>query len=132
MRVTLGWKNIQNDERGGELKFRRFCMTRRRLFVLVLIRFPKLVMEKFANWLAGHSKSRPAFVSDNLAFDWQFINYYFHRFIGRNPFRFSGRRIGDLYAGLLKTPQRRRNGKGFGLRHTAIIRWMTPRETLKR
>ncbi len=30
------------------------------------------------------------------------INYYFHRFLGRNPFGFSGRRIGDLYAGLVK------------------------------
>jgi hypothetical protein len=36
------------------------------------------------------------------AFDWQFINYYFHRFLGRNPFGFSGRRIGDLYAGMVK------------------------------
>jgi DNA polymerase III epsilon subunit-like protein len=32
----------------------------------------------------------------------QFINYYFHRFLGHNPFGFSGRRIGDLYAGLVK------------------------------
>src|SRR5207253_7684492 len=37
-----------------------------------------------------------------FAFDWQFINYYFHRFVGHNPFGFSGRRIGDLYAGLVK------------------------------
>lgn len=44
---------------------------------------------------------RAVFVSDNLAFDWQFINYTFHRFLGRNPFGFSGRRIGDLYAGLV-------------------------------
>ena len=63
---------------------------------------PKLVMEKFANWLAGHSKGRPVLVSDNPAFDWQFINYYFHRFTGQNPFGFSGRRIGDLYAGLVR------------------------------
>jgi hypothetical protein len=63
---------------------------------------PKIVMESFASWLDQHSKGRPVFVSDNVAFDWQFINYYFHRFIGRNPFGFSGRRIGDLYAGLVK------------------------------
>jgi len=63
---------------------------------------PKAVMESFAQWLEQHSKGRPIFVSDNLAFDWQFINYYFHRFLGRNPFGFSGRRIGDLYAGLVK------------------------------
>jgi len=63
---------------------------------------PKTVMKTFADWLDQHSKGRPVFVSDNLAFDWQFINYYFHRFVGRNPFGFSGRRIGDLYAGLVK------------------------------
>jgi len=63
---------------------------------------PKTVMENFGKWLATHAKARPVFVSDNVAFDWQFINYYFHRFTGRNPFGFSGRRIGDLYAGLVK------------------------------
>jgi hypothetical protein len=41
-------------------------------------------------------------MAGNVAFDWQFINYYFHRFLGRNPFGFSGRRIGDLYAGMVK------------------------------
>ena len=51
---------------------------------------PKVVMEAFAGWLDQHTKGRPIFVSDNLAFDWQFINYYFHRFLGWNPFGFSG------------------------------------------
>src|SRR6266850_5731352 len=63
---------------------------------------PKTVMESFAAWLAEQTKGRPVFVSDNVAFDWQFINYYFHRFLGRNPFGFSGRRIGDIYAGMVK------------------------------
>lgn len=63
---------------------------------------PKGVMEDFAAWLEKNCSGRPVFVSDNVAFDWQFINYYFHRFLGRNPFGFSGRRIGDLYAGLMK------------------------------
>lgn len=63
---------------------------------------PRAVMERFAEWLTQHSPGRPIFVSDNPAFDWQFINYYFHRFLGRNPFGFSARRIGDLYAGLVK------------------------------
>jgi len=63
---------------------------------------PKPVMESFAAWLEKHTKGRPVFVSDNVAFDWQFINYYFHRFLGRNPFGFSGRRIGDIYAGMVK------------------------------
>ena len=63
---------------------------------------PKTVMEKFAGWLEKNSKGRAIFVSDNPAFDWQFINYYFHRFLGRNPFGFSARRIGDLYSGLVR------------------------------
>ena len=63
---------------------------------------PKAVMESFGQWLDEHTKGRPVFVSDNVAFDWQFVNYYFHHFLGNNPFGFSGRRIGDIYAGLMK------------------------------
>jgi hypothetical protein len=63
---------------------------------------PLEVMEKFEKWLAENSKGRPVFISDNLAFDWQWINYYFHFFLGNNPFGFSGRRIGDLYSGMVK------------------------------
>ena len=74
---------------------------------------PKAVMEQFAQWLEENSKGRPVFVSDNLAFDWQFINYYFHRFLGRNPFGFSGRRIGDLYAGLVKDAYKATEWKKF-------------------
>src|SRR5262245_35135353 len=47
---------------------------------------PQAVMRAFATWLAENSRHRPVFVSDNLAFDWQFINFYFHRFTGGNPF----------------------------------------------
>jgi hypothetical protein len=74
---------------------------------------PTEVMENFAAWLDQHSKGHPVFVSDNLAFDWQFINYYFHRFLGRNPFGFSGRRIGDLYAGLVKDASKATEWKKF-------------------
>ena len=63
---------------------------------------PADVMKRFAEWLKQISSGRPIFVSDNLAFDWQWINYYFHTFLGGNPFGHSGRRIGDLYAGLVK------------------------------
>jgi hypothetical protein len=61
---------------------------------------PSAVMQSFGEWLGQHSKDRPIFISDNLAFDWQWINYYFHYFMGKNPFGFSGRRIGDLYCGM--------------------------------
>jgi hypothetical protein len=54
---------------------------------------PKAVMPHFARWIAEHTSGRPIFVSDNVVFDWQFINYYFHRFVGRNPFGFSEQRF---------------------------------------
>jgi DNA polymerase III alpha subunit (gram-positive type) len=80
---------------------------------------PKAVMEDFARWLEQHGKGHPVFVSDNLAFDWQFINYYFHRFVGRNPFGFSGRRIGDIYAGLMKDASKATEWKKYRVtRHT--------------
>lgn len=40
--------------------------------------------------------------SDNPAFDWQFVNYYLHKFCNKNPLGFSARRIGDYYAGTKK------------------------------
>lgn len=74
---------------------------------------PAAVMRQFVLWLAQHSKGRPIFVSDNLAFDWQFINFYFHRFTGANPFGHSGRRIGDLYAGLVRDASKASDWKKF-------------------
>lgn len=60
------------------------------------------VMLNFYNWLTENSKGRPVMLSDNIAYDWQWINYYFHTYLGKNPFGYSGRRIGDLYCGLVK------------------------------
>jgi hypothetical protein len=50
--------------------------------------------------MKNNSHGRPVFIADNPAFDWQWINYYFHYFIGKNPFGYSARRIGDLYCGM--------------------------------
>lgn len=63
---------------------------------------PVNVMSDFADWIQKVSTGRPVFVSDNLAFDWMWICYYFHKYYGRNPFGYSGRRIGDMYCGLVK------------------------------
>jgi len=62
----------------------------------------KKVMEDFAAWLITIvGTEKPVFVSDNPAFDWQWINYYFWNYteLG-NPFGHSARRISDFYAGL--------------------------------
>lgn len=62
---------------------------------------PKIAIIDFVDWVQKvNNGKRAIFMSDNLAFDWQFINYYTHAYYGDNPFGFSGRRIGDFYAGL--------------------------------
>ena len=63
---------------------------------------PKTVLEHFENWIADHSRKQPIFISDNNGFDWQFINYYFHHFLGNNPFEYSSTNLGSLYKGLVK------------------------------
>ncbi|RPH93280.1 MAG: hypothetical protein EHM72_16485 [Calditrichaeota bacterium] len=55
----------------------------------------------FAAWIAAHSRGRPQFISDNNGFDWQFVNWYFYHFIGRNPFGHSSVNLGSLYKGLV-------------------------------
>jgi len=63
---------------------------------------PKGVMASFAEWLADHGGKRVFFISDNNGFDWQFINWYFHHFLGHNPFGHSSANLGSLYQGLVK------------------------------
>lgn len=61
---------------------------------------PQVVMAKFRDWLSSNSNGRLMFVSDNNGFDWQFINWYFHHFLGANPFGFSSTNLGSLYKGM--------------------------------
>jgi len=63
---------------------------------------PKGVMERFAAWVESETNGRPMFISDNNGFDWQFINWYFHHFLGRNPFGHSSSNLGSLYKGVVK------------------------------
>ena len=63
---------------------------------------PKSVMESFRDWVKTECKGRAMFISDNNGFDWQFINWYFHHFLGSNPFGFSSTNLGSLYKGLVK------------------------------
>ncbi len=64
---------------------------------------PVVTMRDFARWIEQSTPqgAHAVFISDNPAHDWQWINYYFHRFNdGMNPFGVSARRIGDLWSGL--------------------------------
>ena len=66
-----------------------------------LVEEAESVFGRFDSWLDGICRgSRLTFVSDNPAFDWQWINDGLWEAAGRNLFGFSARRIGDFYAGL--------------------------------
>jgi len=63
---------------------------------------PAEVMEQFARWLDERVGRRLFFISDNNGFDWQFINWYFWHFVGRNPFGHSSTNLGSLYKGMAR------------------------------
>jgi DNA polymerase III epsilon subunit-like protein len=63
---------------------------------------PKQEMQRFADWLGSLRGGQLVFVSDNNGFDWQFVNWYFHHFLGKNPFGFSSQNLGSLYKGVVK------------------------------
>jgi DNA polymerase III epsilon subunit-like protein len=62
---------------------------------------PFEAMAHFADWVKQVSGSRvPVFVAFNAPFDWMFVNDYFHRYLGRNPFGHSALDIKAFYMGL--------------------------------
>ena len=63
---------------------------------------PKEAMMQLNDWLltTDDSKNLPIFVGFNAPFDWSFINYYFHRFLGNNPFGYTAIDIKSVYMGV--------------------------------
>ncbi|WP_152385666.1 3'-5' exonuclease [Achromobacter sp. GbtcB20] len=64
---------------------------------------PRQAMAEFDAWInevicADHQI--PVFVGLNAPFDWSFVNYYFHRFHGKNPFGFSALDIKAYFMGV--------------------------------
>lgn len=60
-----------------------------------------MVAFEFSEWLKEQcGKDRPIFVSDNVAYDWQWVAGMFDKAHMPNPFGHSGRRISDFWAGL--------------------------------
>ena len=65
---------------------------------------PKMAMDAFNDWISEITEDgRPVFVAFNATFDWQFVNYYFCTFLGRNPFGISGLDIKAYYMGKFGT-----------------------------
>lgn len=62
---------------------------------------PKEVMTAFRDWLKEVANgNKPVFVGFNATFDWAFVNYYFHEYLGKNPFGFGGLDIKSYYMGM--------------------------------
>jgi len=63
---------------------------------------PAEAMARFADWLksATPEGKTPLFVGFNAAFDWMFVNDYFHRFLGYNPFGYAPLDVKSFYMGM--------------------------------
>lgn len=62
---------------------------------------PLDAMQKLAEWVsqASGDGKKAIFVGLNAPFDWSFVNYYFHKYLGRNPFGFAALDIKAFYMG---------------------------------
>jgi DNA polymerase III epsilon subunit-like protein len=59
-------------------------------------------MTQFETWIAAEvpSGQKPIFVAFNAPFDWMFVNDYFHRYLGKNPFGYSALDIKAFFMGM--------------------------------
>lgn len=62
---------------------------------------PQVAMLELENWLAQVCPvgQKAVFVGLNAPFDWSFINYYFHKYAGSNPFGFTAVDMKAYYMG---------------------------------
>ncbi len=63
---------------------------------------PEQALLNLEAWVQGLQPAggRPVFVAFNAAFDWMFVSYYFHRFLGHNPFGHSALDVKAYFMGL--------------------------------
>ena len=66
---------------------------------------PKKALLQFSEWLdeVVPDDAAPVFTAFNAPFDWMFINDYYHRYIGENPFGHKALDIKAFYMGIRKT-----------------------------
>ena len=62
---------------------------------------PINAMAEFASWIQDVTPDgmQPIFLAFNAVFDWMFINDYFHRYYGNNPFGYKALDIKAFYMG---------------------------------
>lgn len=63
---------------------------------------PAEAMARFAEWIERVTPAGgiPVLVAFNAPFDWMFVDTYFHRFVGRNPFGHSALDVKAYYMGM--------------------------------
>jgi ribonuclease T len=63
---------------------------------------PKEAMQLFADWvqMCTPAGSSPLFVAFNAPFDWMFVNDYFQRYLGHNPFGHAALDIKSFFMGM--------------------------------
>jgi len=63
---------------------------------------PGQAMQAFADWVkkVTPTDSKPVFVAFNAPFDWMFVNDYFHRYLGHNPFGHSALDMKAFHMGM--------------------------------
>ncbi len=91
---------------------------------------PREALLRFEDWIgAAVPKDRqPIFLAFNAPFDWMFLNDYFYRYLGRNPFGHSALDIKAYYMGASKVPWCQTSGSemrriflgGKNLSHNAL------------
>jgi DNA polymerase III epsilon subunit-like protein len=65
---------------------------------------PREALARFESWLQTTlpPMTQPIFVGFNAPFDWMFVNDYFHRFLGHNPFGHKALDLKAFYMALKK------------------------------
>jgi ribonuclease T len=65
---------------------------------------PAVTMQAFAEWIDRVAAGMlPVFVGFNASFDWAFVNWYFHTYLGANPFGIGALDIKAYYMGRFGT-----------------------------
>jgi ribonuclease T len=80
---------------------------------------PKEAMQRFADWLDERVSPglRPIFAAFNAPFDWMFINDYFFRYLGYNPFGHSALDIKSYFMGQADVAWSQTSMREVGLRY---------------
>ncbi|MCU4581180.1 3'-5' exonuclease [Acinetobacter gyllenbergii] len=79
-------------------------------------------MKKCSDWIQHHIKENeiPIFVGFNVGFDWSFMNYYFYKYFGSNPFGYTSVDIKSMYLGCF-------GGMWFDTKSSKIVEKLKPK-----